>query len=84
MSDEIIKLNADKVRDVIEKGMDISNEIRLLQEDMKNLVEDNAKSIGVKPAMLRKAIRAANKASFQKTKEEMEVLESILKASGRE
>ena len=43
----------------IERYKQIENEIKMLQEDKKALIEDLKENHGVKPAVLRKAIRVA-------------------------
>jgi len=43
----------------IERYKQLENEIKMLQEDKKALIEDLKENHGVKPAVLRKAIRVA-------------------------
>ena len=43
----------------IERYRQIENEIKMLQEDKKALIEDLKENHGVKPQILRKAIRVA-------------------------
>ena len=43
----------------IERYKQIENEIKMLQEDKKALIEDLKENHGVKPQVLRKAIRVA-------------------------
>lgn len=48
-----------KLDTFIERYKQIENEIKMLQEDKKALIEDLKENHGVKPAVLRKAIRVA-------------------------
>ena len=48
-----------KLDTFIERYKQIENEIKMLQEDKKALIEDLKENHGVKPAILRKAIRVA-------------------------
>ena len=43
----------------IDRYREIENEIKMLQEDKKALIEDLKENHGVKPTVLRKAIRVA-------------------------
>lgn len=54
MSDNTTQLDT-----FIERYRQIENEIKMLQEDKKALIEDLKENHGVKPAILRKAIRVA-------------------------
>ena len=54
MSDNTTQLDT-----FIERYRQIENEIKMLQEDKKALIEDLKANHGVKPAILRKAIRVA-------------------------
>ena len=51
--------NTTQLDTFIERYKQIENEIKMLQEDKKALIEDLKENHGVKPAVLRKAIRVA-------------------------
>ena len=51
--------NTTQLDTFIERYRQIENEIKMLQEDKKALIEDLKENHGVKPQILRKAIRVA-------------------------
>lgn len=84
MSDNnTINLDKDKIKETIEKGLRLQQEIADLREDLKAMVTEAAQLVNVKPAILNKAIRVAFKSSLSKQREDIETLEEILEAAGR-
>jgi len=84
MSDNnTINLDKDKLKETIEKGLRLQQEIADLREDLKAMVTEAAQLVNVKPAILNKAIRVAFKSSLSKQREDIETLEEILEAAGR-
>lgn len=72
-----------KIKELIEKGIRLQQEIADLREDLNNEVKEFAQTINVKPAILKKAINVAFKSSLSQSREEVETLEEILEAAGR-
>lgn len=84
MSDNnTINLDKTKIKETIEKGLKLQQEIADLREDLKAMVTEAAQLVNVKPAILNKAIRVAFKSSLSKQREDIETLEEILEAAGR-
>lgn len=83
MSDNTINLDKEKIKETIEKGLRLQQEIADLREDLKAMVAEAAGLVNVKPAILNKAIRVAFKSSLSKQREDIETLEEILEAAGR-
>ncbi len=72
-----------KLKQVINEGVQVSQEIKDLREGLGDTVKAVAQELDMKPATLNKAIRVAHKAELQKAKDEMEELEDVLTQVGR-
>jgi hypothetical protein len=85
MSQQLI-LSADdkaKIKKLIDVGMATTREIADLREGLKETVNELAAEIGVKSAVLNKAIRVAFKSSVADMQVEVDTVEEILHAAGR-
>ena len=76
--DQKIKLTA-----IINEGMAVMHEIDTLQGGLTDTIRAIAEELEIKPAVLKKAIRVAHKAEFGKTKQDQELLETILETVGK-
>jgi hypothetical protein len=76
--DAKIKLTA-----IINEGMAVMHEIDTLQGGLTDTIKAIAEELEIKPAVLKKAIRVAHKAEFGKTKQDQELLETILETVGK-
>lgn len=72
-----------KLNHVISEGMQVMHEIDTLQGGLTDTVKAVAEELGVKPAVLKKAIKLAHKAEFGKEKQDHELLEHILTIVGK-
>ena len=72
-----------KLKQVINEGVQVSQEIKDLREGLGDTVKAVAQELDMKPGTLNKAIRVAHKAELQKPKDDMEELEDILIQVGR-
>lgn len=84
--DAPLMLNADdqkKVKHVIEVGLAAYREIADLREGLRETVNDVAKELKIKPAVLNKAIRVAFKSSVTNMQNEVDTVETLLHAAGR-
>lgn len=72
-----------KLIQVVNEGVNVLQEVSDLQEGLRDTVKAVAEEMGIKPAVLNKAIRIAYKAELGKAREEFEELESILETVGR-
>ena len=72
-----------KLTQIINEGMQVMHEIDTLQGGLTDTVRAIAEELEIKPAVLKKAIRVAHKAEFGKTKQDQELLETILETVGK-
>ena len=73
----------DKLKRIISEGITVNQEVDTLKEGLRDTIKAVAEEMGIKPAVVNKAIRIAYKAEQGKTREEFEELEAILEAVGR-
>jgi hypothetical protein len=81
---------ADKARiqNLINSGIDTHREIATLKEGLKDTVNAVSEELDIKPAVLSRAIRMAYKASIKNqnvledAQDELDTMESLLKAAG--
>jgi hypothetical protein len=72
-----------KLTQIINEGMQVMHEIDTLQGGLTDTIKAIAEELEIKPAVLKKAIRVAHKAEFGKTKQDQELLETILETAGK-
>jgi len=72
-----------KLTQIINEGMQVMHEIDTLQGGLTDTIKAIAEELEIKPAVLKKAIRVAHKAEFSKTKQDQELLETILETVGK-
>ena len=80
------KFNGDqtiKLTQIINEGMQFMHEIDTLQGGLTDTVKAIAEELEIKPAVLKKAIRMAHKASFGQEQQDHELLETILTTVGK-
>ena len=72
-----------KLTQIINEGMAVMHEIDTLQGGLADTIKAIAEELEIKPAVLKKAIRVSHKAEFGKTKQDQELLETILETVGK-
>jgi hypothetical protein len=72
-----------KLTQIINEGMQVMHEIDTLQGGLTDTIKAIAEELEIKTAVLKKAIRVAHKAEFGKTKQDQELLETILETVGK-
>ena len=72
-----------KLTQIINEGMAVMHEIDTLQGGLTDTIKAISEELEIKPAVLKKAIRVAHKAEFGKTKQDQELLETILETVGK-
>ena len=72
-----------KLTQIINEGMAVMHEIDTLQGGLTDTIKAIAEELEIKPAVLKKAIRVAHKAEFGKTKQDHELMETILETVGK-
>lgn len=72
-----------KLTQLINEGMQVMHEVETLNAGLSDTIKAIAEELEVKPNILKKAIRVAHKAEFNKTQQEQELLETILTTVGK-
>jgi len=72
-----------KLTQIINEGMQVTQEIETLQGGLNDTIKAIAEELEIKPSILKKAIKLAHKAEFGKTKQDHEILETILETVGK-
>ena len=83
MSTTLTPEDAKKLKRVIDEGLKITQEVEDLKGSFKDTVKAVAEELGLKPAVINKAIRVAFKASLEAEKENVNEVEIVLAAAGR-
>lgn len=72
-----------KLKRLIQEGIQVKEEVKTLNDGLKDTVKAVAEEMDIKPAVLNKAISIAHKAEATKAREEFDELENILQVTGR-
>lgn len=71
-----------KLKQLIAEGVTVMQEIQDLNDGLKDTIKAVAEELEVKPAVIRKAIRVAQKGNWGDVYEEFDHLESIVDITG--
>ena len=74
----------EKLKRLIQEGTQVMGEVETLNEGLKDTVKHIAEEMGIKPAVLTKAIKVAHKGEFGKHRDDFDALESILHSVGKD
>jgi hypothetical protein len=72
-----------KLTSMINEGMATLQEIQTLTEGLNDTIKAVATDLNIKPSVLKKAIKVAHKAEFDRTRREHSLLETILEVTGK-
>lgn len=72
-----------KLKQLVDEGCSVLQEIDDLKGGLKDTVKAIAEELGIKPAVLTKAISLAHKARLQEAKKDFEDVETVLETVGR-
>jgi uncharacterized membrane protein YgcG len=72
-----------KLTQIINEGMQVMHEIETLTGGLTDTIKAVAEELEIKPAVLKKAIKIAHKAELGKTRQDHELLETILETVGK-
>ena len=72
-----------KIKQIVAEGVTVMQEITDLTEGLNDTIKAVAEEMEVKPAILKKAIKLAHKASFGQEQSDYELLEQILTMTGK-
>lgn len=83
MNNTLTPEDAKKLKRVIDEGLKLTQEVKDLKDGFKDTVKAVSEELGLKPAILNKAIRVAYKASLEAEKESVNDIEEVLALVGR-
>lgn len=83
MAVQITASDKDRLINIINEGVKVNQEIEDLREGLRETVKAIAEELEIKPSLLNKAIRIAQKGDWNLRQDEMDDLEAILTATGR-
>jgi transposase-like protein len=72
-----------KLTQIINEGMQVMHEIETLNGGLSDTIKAVAEELEIKPNILKKAIRIAHKAEFEKEQQDHSLLENILTTVGK-
>lgn len=72
-----------KLTQLMNEGISVMTEVQTLQEGLNETIKAVAEELEIKPALLKKAIRIAQKSKFTDTNRDHEELTNILETVGR-
>jgi Mn-dependent DtxR family transcriptional regulator len=72
-----------KLIQIINDGTNVLEEIKILNEGLNETIKAIAEEMEIKPAILKKAIKAVHKDDFHKHSDDYSVLENILATAGK-
>ena len=72
-----------KLTQIINEGCQVMHEIDTLQGGLNDTIKAVAEEMEIKPAILKKAVKLAHKASFGQEQQDHELLETILTTVGK-
>ena len=84
MSDRVFSAEQQvKLTQIINEGMQVMHEIETLTGGLNDTIKAVAEEMEIKPAILKKAVKLAHKASFGQEQSDHELLEQILVTVGK-
>ena len=83
MAIQITQSDKDRIINIINERVKVNQEIDDLREGLRETVKAIAEELEIKPSLLNKAIRIAQKGDWNLKQDEMDDLEAILTATGR-
>jgi len=72
-----------KLTQLVNEGLTVMQEVDDLNEGLNDTIKAIAEEMQIKPAVLKKAVRTAYKADFERTSDDYAVLENILSTVGK-
>jgi len=83
MSITFNQADIEKLKTLIKEGIQVSQEVETLNEGLRDTVKHIAEEMGIKPAIINKAIKVAYKGELHKHRDDFDTLETILESIGR-
>ena len=73
-----------KLERLVNEGVNVLQEVTELQEGLKDTVKSVAEDLDIKPALINKAIKIAQKGDWNKVADEFEDLETLVTTVGKD
>ena len=73
-----------KLIQIVNEGVNVLQEVQDLQEGLRDTVKAVAEEMDIKPSLINKAIKIAQKGEWHKAVDEFEDLETIMVTTGRD
>ena len=73
-----------KLERLVQEGVTVMQEVEDLQQGLKETVKAVAEEMDIKPSLINKAIKIAQKGEWHKAVDEFEDLETIMVTTGRD
>ena len=70
-----------KLKQLISESSTVMTEIETLNEGLNDTVKHIAEELEIKPSLLKRAIKMAQKRDFDKVRDDLDVIESILNST---
>jgi len=70
-----------KLKQLISESSTVMTEIETLSEGLNDTVKHIAEELEIKPSLLKRAIKMAQKRDFDRVRDDLEVIESILNST---
>ena len=83
MSITFNQADIEKLKTLIKEGIQVSQEVETLNEGLRDTVKHIAEEMGIKPAIINKAIKVAYKGELHKHRDDFDTRETILESVGR-
>jgi hypothetical protein len=81
--DNISSNEKQKVKDYLDSYVKVMQEVADLKDGLKDVTKNLAEELDIKPAILNRAGKQAYKSTLDEEREEMEMVEALLRATGR-
>ena len=75
------KEEAAKLKQLISESVSVNTEIETLRGGLNDTIAAVAEEMQVKPSLIKKAVRMAQKRDYNKAREELEIIENILQST---
>ena len=70
-----------KLKQLITEAISVTTEVETLQGGLNDTIAAVAEEMNLKPTLLKKAVKMAQKRDFDKARDELDIIESILQST---
>ena len=72
-----------KLKELMTESISVMNEVEVLTGGLNDTISAIAEELEIKPSILKKAIKIAQKNNFEQSREDIDIIESILQSTGK-